>query len=323
MTNHEIGGFFELELPKVKCHYHHGLKLNTARSALYLILQECKPSKIYVPYYMCHVVLDVFKSLNVEYDFYNINKDLGIVERPVLKESEYLLYVNYFGVKDDYVTQLAGHFGAHLIVDNSQAFFSKMTENVKYYFYSARKFFGVADGAYLYGVEEDVLSGTGTDVSGSRMEHLLGRFEDRAVHYYSAYKKNDESLSHVGVRKMSKLTGHLLSLIDYETAMNARAANFEYLASRLNHLNGLSLFDAQISAPMSYPLLLAAPGLSEYLISNQVYVAKYWPELNDIVYEDEMVLVNCLIPLPIDHRYDITDMKRIVSLIFKFLESKQ
>ena len=95
-----------------------------------------------------------------------------------------------------------------------------------------------------------------------------------------------------------------------------RQRNFFYLHSELKHINRIENA-LPVSAPFVYPLLTDNEGLRDRLISNKIYVAKYWNEVLDRtqVSDVEKDLVNKMIPLPIDQRYTIADMKRIVGVI--------
>ena len=144
-----IGGYFELELPQ-KAEYHKSaLALNTGRNCLEYILRARGYKKVYLPYYSCEVLLEPFNKLDVEYCFYHINGSLELEQLVTLQDGEALLYINYFGLKQDYVASLSATYGKQLIVDNTQAFYAKPIKGIDT-FYSCRKFFGVADGAYLY-----------------------------------------------------------------------------------------------------------------------------------------------------------------------------
>lgn len=58
-------------------------------------------------------------------------------------------------------------------------------------------------------------------------------------------------------------------------------------------------------------------GLKQYLIRNQVFVATYWPNVLEWCKEGEVEyeMAKGIVHLPIDQRYNQTDMKRIVHLI--------
>jgi len=144
----ELGGYLELELNRNEEHHKTALSLNTGRNALELILRVRKYTKVYIPYYTCDVILEPFRKLNINYEFYSINKDLEPeFNYSLLRDNEGFLYVNYFGIKDDFIPVLAKHC-SNIITDNSQAFFCRPLKDIDT-FYSCRKFFGVPDGAYL------------------------------------------------------------------------------------------------------------------------------------------------------------------------------
>jgi hypothetical protein len=115
---------------------------------------------------------------------------------------------------------------------------------------------------------------------------------------------------------MSPLTTRLLGAIDYERAARRRRRNFDFLAEALGDRNRLSAW-SKAACPMIYPYLTDQPGLRAKLISAKIFVATYWPNL--FAWSDagefEHDLATNLLPLPIDQRYGIDDMKRIVSVL--------
>lgn len=144
----EIGGYFELELNKGKEYHCNAVRLNSGTKCLEYILRAKAYKKIFIPYYTCEVILRQCKKLGLDYEFYSIDFNLNPVFEKEVKGDEVFLYTNYFGIKDATVKNLAFKL-KNLIVDNAQAFFSSHIEGIDS-FYSARKFFGVPDGAYLY-----------------------------------------------------------------------------------------------------------------------------------------------------------------------------
>jgi len=204
----------------------------------------------------------------------------------------------------------------NLTIDNSQAFYSQSLPGVDT-FYSARKFFGVPDGAYL---NTDTLLNDSfeTDISYQRFEHLLGRADKGAEEFYAAFKKNDEVLSNQPIKQMSKLTQKLLSGINYNAIADIRKQNFNILHLHLQPSNLLTPNLELGAVPMIYPLLVSdGEQLKKKLIQNKVFVATYWPNVKDWVngncYEAE--LYANLIAIPIDQRYSDFELLKIVSLI--------
>ena len=315
----EIGGFFELELDKKTEYYSDATaKVNSGRNAINYILQATRAQKVYVPYFTCGTVIEPIITLGIEYVFYAINKDLEIVNivSSDLKENDKLIYINYFGIKNEYVDTLAREFGQKLIIDNTQAFFKKPIENTNNC-YSPRKFFGVADGGYVYSpVKLD--QHFEQEKSYDRCQALLGRTENDASEVYALYSKHNIEMCHRPLKMMSALTYKILSSIDYEKVKLKRERNFLYLHGQFAVINKLKILQEQIIGPMVYPLWIEKDGLRDFLIQNKVYVPTYWSEVIDYVDDLKLVDVNVvkyLLPIPIDQRYEIFDMQIIVTII--------
>ena len=296
-----IGGYFELELRKGEHHHKNALRLNTARNCFEYILRARKYTKVYIPYYTCDVLLEPLKKCNVDYVFYHINEQLEPVEAYQLQPHEAFLYTNYYGLKQRCVKRLALQYGKQLIVDNAQAFFAEPLEGIDT-FYSARKFFGVADGAYLY-IDKLLGKELEQDQSYQRMSHLLMRADIGAEAGYADFRHNDDSLIGQPIKRMSNLTEKILCSIDYESVKLLRRSNYELLSKQLQITNGVYLPLDSDAVPMVYPYLSDDDSLRQHLINNRVYVATYWPNIANWCKEDnaEYVLFKRLVPLPIHH----------------------
>lgn len=298
-----VGGYFSLELPLVEEYHKDALRLNTGRNCLEYILQSRGYKKVYLPYYICSVVLEPFEKLGVQYVFYHVDERLELKDNLSVKAGEALLYVNYFGLKQRYVEHLAEQYGTSLIIDNTQAFYAKPVKGIDT-FYSCRKFFGVSDGAYLY--TDKLLGGEfEQDESYDRMSHLLRRIDLGAESGYDDFRKNDDRLSGQPIRRMSRLTHRLMRGIDYEGVANRRRANYRLLESELGESNKIILDLEDDAVPMVYPYLTSVEGLRERLIADKVFVACYWPDVLDWVNEAsfEYCLASQMLPLPVDQRY--------------------
>jgi len=312
-----IGGYFEIELDQKHEFHLDALKVNTGRNALEYILKANNYVKIYIPFYTCDVILEPIIKLNISYEFYSINSKLEpIFNFNDIGDKEAFLYTNYYGVKDNFVNELSRNC-KNLIIDNAQSFFSRPIKGVDS-FYSARKFFGVPNGAYLYsnntiegGLERDI-----SPIQGVR--HLIMRAEYGPEEGYKYFLSNEESLINNPIKKMSKLTQKILKSINYNKVINIRKMNFNYLLKNLNTDNELKFESNDIQVPMIYPFLRKNNDrLFKRLIENKVFVAKYWPNVKVWAGKDsfEYFLAENTLALPIDHRYNIEDMARIIKLI--------
>ena len=317
MTNHHksIGGYFGLELPQGAEYHGNAIALNTGRNCLEYILRARDYRRVYLPLYSCDVLLEPFGKLGIDYTFYHINEHLELAEDIILGDGEALLYVNYYGLKQRHVETLAERYGKRLIVDNTQAFYARPIEDIDT-FYSCRKFFGVADGAYLY-CDKPLDIDLERDRSWDRMTHLLKRVDISPEAAYADFTRQDELLKGNPMRTMSTLTRRIMMSIDYPQASDKRRENFTVLDSALKHRNAIALPMDSDAVPMVYPFLTTDPGLRQRLIDNKVYVATYWPNVKEWGGHDtlEYTLSCNLLPLPVDQRYGTEDMKRILQLI--------
>lgn len=299
-----IGGYFELELRKGEHYHKDALRLNTARNCFEYILRARKYTKVYIPYYTCEVMLEPLKKCNVDYVFYHINEQLEPIEETYqLQPTEAFLYTNYYGLKQRCVERLAEQYGKQLIVDNAQAFFAEPLEGIDT-FYSARKFFGVADGAYLY-TDAQLDMELEQDQSYQRMAHLLMRADIGAEAGYSEFRKNDDSLINNPMRLMSNLTEKILCSIDYESAKQLRRSNYMQLNEQLSAKNGIHLTLDEDAVPMVYPYLTNDDNLRQRLIDDRIFVATYWPNVEGNLKNYEAQIKENLIPLPISQNYEL------------------
>ena len=314
-----IGGYFELENRFESEYYPNLIRLNTGRNCLEYILRARDYKKVYLPEYSCDAIMEPILKLGLEYEKYAITKQLEPEKLIHPKENEAFLAINYFGLKGRYMTYLTRRLH-NLIIDNSQAFFEVPLKGFDT-FYSARKFFGVADGAYL-STDNAPYMEFKQEVSWKRSEHLLRRLENGPNDGYRAFKRNEEYLQGKEIKLMSDLTYRILSGIDYSAVKGRRNRNFQYLHLKLKNLNGLSFNDSDIDGPMVYPFYVENDDLREELIQQNVYVASYWPNILEKMESDklEYKLAKYLIPLPIDQRYGLLDMDRMCKLITSFLQ---
>lgn len=318
-----IGGYFELadyEEGGVFPHQN-GILLNTGRNALEYILRSIGEVKhIYLPYYTCEVVLEPIEKLRIPYTFYHINRQFEMVDDIQPQEGEFIIANNYFGIKDAYIQQLAERYGDRLIVDCAQAFFAKPIPDIKC-FYSTRKYVGVADGgvAYLGNLSDGDVEVTEIERSDDHDSHLLKRKQFGAEAGFADYQANEKKLDNQLIRLISVNTKWILDHIDYDKVIARRRENFQYLHKALAEKNQLQLpaFDT-FACPMVYPYMVKSDrNIRKLLIDNKIFVATYWPnELEWCKPEDwEYALAERTVFVPIDQRYGIEEMQRIVEII--------
>jgi len=314
-----IGGFlpYDTLFSEKSTSLKNKIMLSSGRSSLYVILTTTKPSKVYLPYYICDEILRPLQYLNINFEFYSINKSLEINSLPELKQDEYFLYVNYFDLKPEYIKILYSNYKSNLIIDNTQAYFSNIGCPT-FSFNSARKFFGIPDGSELTSPEQVIL--TELPENQPSTEYLKNKSEgnhDLAFIQYRAYE--DQISFHP--RKISRISKNILQKLDYNQISTRRKSNYQIIKNNLENLNELSLnFDMKNDVPLYYPFLVKSHTLRKKLLSKNIFTPILWDDViarNISNYRWEKYLATNLIPLPIDQRYDSDTINDMSQLIFE------
>ena len=235
-----------------------------------------------------------------------------------MKSGEYFFYINYFGLKRSFIEQLRENYGNRLLIDNTHDFFAR-DSRVYYSFNSARKFFGVSDGAFLYGpkCEVDIKQLTRFNKSDNTPNTL--RLNKDYENAFTAYQKYEESLG-CEVNRISTNSERILKGIDYVKIRKTRRANFKFLHAKLKEKNIFKLESLGCQDPFCYPFL---PINNINIIAfhqERLFIPRLW---QDIIYRKlkvskfERSLCEDLLPIPIDHRYSEDQLGRIVRLVNK------
>ena len=310
-----IGGYFELELQRERPFMYDGAqKYQSARSAFLALLRAAKPKRVWMPHYICDVMLAPVRAFGAEICFYSLDQQLGIADDITLAGTDLLLYVNYFGVCSGQVEKVLARFNPfQVVLDFSQAFFAK-PQNCLATIYSPRKFFGLPDGGLLFtplSMEPPAAIDEGSE---NRTRHLIARLGGAVELGYVDYKLAEATLNEIEPKRMSQLSERIFGAIDFDAVRARRNENFNTLHAYLSQKNGLDMDLKNVNGPMCYPYLSDSFMPRTALLADRVFIPTYWPDVltrPDIpVFEDE--LVKKMHPLPCDQRYCEKDMTRIM-----------
>lgn len=321
----EYGGYLPIEFAQGTPYYkgEHIVALNSGRYAIAYALKHLKWNLVYLPFYLCSTVEETIKKelpwLQIRY--YHIAKNF-LPEDLILKENEGILLVNYFGMlPDSTIYSILQQYHFRVLVDNTQSFFSKPIDKVCQV-YSCRKFFGVADGAYVIGgniLQHPVPAST----SSLYALHLLLSYEHGTDYSYHLNKENEECLGICGIQAMSRLTSSMLNVVDYNHVQEIRLKNIKTLHKILSSVNEITL--PELRPALYYPFLFRSKVLREKLIQRKIYIPQLWKEveLNSDASLWERTLSRYLCPLPIDQRYSTDDMETIGKQILQFIKNQK
>ena len=277
-----------------------------------------RPSRAWVPFYICDAALQAFSATAVAVEPYGIDEAFEPILPPGAPAAgECLIYVNYFGLKSAKAASLIAAHGDRVIVDDTQAFFATGYPGA-WSFNSARKFFGVPDGGYVYGAG---LSDAGYPRPAHvACEHLVNRLLGDQELAFTQYRENEARVT-ATICRMSLLSERLLSGVDYPAVRERRLGNFAALHDALGARNCLTpvLSPQDAEVPYCYPLLSSTPVPWSTLWNQGVFAPRLWAELpgrpNARHFARESMLADRLLPLPIDHRYGAEDIVRLTRVV--------
>lgn len=310
----EYGGYIELEIFHGKLFHEKAIALNCGRGALEYLCEAKKIKKLYLPYFLCSSVPNLCKKVGVEYSYYRIDKDFKPLFQQKLDNDEWLYVVNFYGQLDNnYLHSLKQTFD-RIIVDNAQSYFQLPADGVDT-LYTCRKYFGVADGAFLY-TDTRLDREIPRDESFERMHFLLGRYEHSANEFYGEYVANNKLFATEPIKKMSKLTENLLRGVNYDAVAQKRQENFDCLNAALGNINELKL--KSVYGAFMYPLLIKdGAAIRKILQKEKIYIPTLWPNVMEECDQNslEYRYAADILPVPVDQRYDKEDMKYLVEVI--------
>ncbi len=320
--NEEIGGYIELELPSGHEYHNDALKFNTGRNAFCFYLLKNKIKEIYIPIYICDSITDVLSKAKINYKFYNIDENFTPLIAAKDVGETYILLVNYFGICENVVKESIKKF-KNVVADYTHAFFSNQ-EGKTPTFYSPRKFFGVADGGYLYAEKLDNVK-MEEDDSAQRYMARLVRIESGSREGYFIFRNTEQLLSRAKILRMSTLTQNVLASIRYDMVWEKRESNFKYLHKNLKKYNKLNIDVDSVHGPMIYPFLSQDENLRSYLIESGIFIPHYWPEVLTRTKKDtfENFMSTNMCGLPIDQRYSRAEMDKIIELVSDYIRTIQ
>jgi dTDP-4-amino-4,6-dideoxygalactose transaminase len=320
--------------------------LDGGQSSLHYIykgLSLAKDEYILMPSYLCPSMIIGLERLNINYDFYNINKDLSIDTNSIdelMKDKKIraVLFVNYFGFYHreetlNYLKSLKKK-GLVLIEDAVQMLWFNKAKNFigDFVFNSYRKFLPV-DGSALLGKRlsvdiSDEESGYAKTVSEARL--LKTSFikdasceEENFLKLYS--KAEHEYYENIVPRKMIFKNKEILNNCDLVSIKEIRIKNFKFLEKELQAVKEIEPLFKSINikeAPLGFAVFAKnRDELRSFLRKYSIFAPVHW-NLNGEVwatnYKDSLFVSNNILTIPIDQRYDYKDMLKIVELIKEF-----
>ncbi len=328
--------------------------------ALYSIEKEYPDisKKCFMPAYMCDTVFIPFVQRGWELVFYHIGKDMKAdeaeLEMLLATEHSGVFFLHaYYGVDTwkelrpfiaNYQKQ-----GLLLMEDVTQSYYLNIDAEADYIVGSLRKWYPVPDGGFVTSnhtlypdcVEKDetlplermdmqikkwnYLKAAGeVTLDENRKQELLKDKQE----YLGVNRMLEERLDgFTKITDISDVSGGLLQCVNEKECEQRRNENCRILLEGLSNRKsilpviGEELADA---SPLYFPVYMTQrEELQSYLRERDIYVPVLWPigeENAPHLNEDEEYIYSHIVAIPLDQRYGIEDMERIVAVISEYEE---
>lgn len=319
----ETGSFIELQLPKGRERYSQtkGIaRLNTGRAAIWHAFRVTGAKRIWLPIYQCDTVREFLERKGVsDIKYYHLDKDFNPTDL-FAEDDDAVLLVNYYGIMSRERMRILAQSHKYAIIDNCQGLFCDPIEGAMNV-YSARKFVGVPDGAYVIGecaerYTDEYEQGYSSDTAAFLLMRIEYGCEGKG---YEARSINEHRVDTEDIKLMSKLTHSLLDAEDYENNRRKRRENFAYIHEKLGGINKIdpTRFYDDDTVPMVYPLVVEDDELINRLYAAKHFQGHWWSYICDEQPENtfEYWLSRYVIPITIDQRYGRTELDFLAEVI--------
>jgi hypothetical protein len=341
-----VGGMFGLELigangyssikPGTALFEQPQCLLATARSAVNLLARTLRPPTLWLPSYICGVVIVAARAAGARMRFYAVDDSLKISDNKWLAEiqpGDLVIFADYFGFDTwrSYGAEVSA-CGARIAEDACQAMLNKdFSQYSDYIIVSPRKFVGVPDGGIL-------LAGKSTQVPAadfpaapaewllrSTKASILRSQFDRYGGDRNWFKMFQwvEANGPIEPCRMSDLSAAILRAVDWKTIKKRRRRNYEFLSSELGELAIFPDLPRGV-VPLGFPIRLRKRDqVRRSLFKERIYPAVHW-DIHDFVpaeFASSHRLAREIMTLPCDQRYGRDEMQRMVSKLKRYISA--
>lgn len=323
--------------------------LSTGRSSIefaIISIEERKPElkKVAVlPSFTCDTVFEPFLKRGYEVYYYPIERDLTttsdtILEKTLQHDASIVLFHRYFGFDtlDRQVDRMCGilrGLGKYTIEDCTQCLYSDISRaDSDYTVGSIRKWTGTPDGGFIVGLKaklNNIPVSYDVDLEKAKIEASYSKYRFLFEHQgdkgemLAMYRRAEDILDNQAeIYAISEMSVMVQADLNKQELIRKRRENFEILGNKLtSHIKPVFKLGRNKEVPLYFPVLVEdRAALQKHLVNNAIYAPVVWPK-------DDKQPKQCngaenayqhLLCIPIDQRYDIDDMNRIVEVINGF-----
>lgn len=294
-----------------------------------------------IPPFTCHTVIEPFLAKGYEVKTFHTNCNLMATANDILMSAKecnagIVLYHRFFGVdtiKDlNAILPELKQMGVVVIEDCTQNLYSTYKKSDADYFVgSIRKWCGVPDGGFAVckdGQFENKPTTMDAELQEAKKEASLQKYEylfkgkgEKQV-FLSRDREAEDLLDNQSKYfAISDLSAAIQTHLNVEELCEKRRKNFRVIAEGLKEIKGIKVIFDQLAddeVPLYCPILCENRSLVQpLLVKNAVFAPVVWPKADCCpeVDADADYLYDHILCIPIDQRYDMDDMERIVNIL--------
>lgn len=323
--------------------------MSTGRSATRLVLQTVEERNpdikkvALLPPFTCHTVFEPFIDFGYEIHTMPVNMNLrtsaeDIVRCQTICGAGVVLVHRYYGFNTlsgfDQAEKTLHENGVIVIEDCTQCLYSNFAiSDADYVVASIRKWCGVPDGGFAICKEgcfthkpnhtDEKMVETKRIASELKYQFLFDGKGDKQT-FKAKYREGEEFLDNqTDYYAIGELSAAVQANLDVELLKKKRRANYKVLMEGFQNKAGVKvIFDTLPGdvVPLYFPILVDDRDvLQDLLADNDIYAPVVWPKADNCPAIDETaeMIYEKILCIPIDQRYDVDDMQRIVNVINK------
>jgi len=323
--------------------------MSTGRSATKLVLKIIEERNhdiqkvVLLPSFTCHTVFEPFMDYGYQIHTMPLYAKFTTSAEDILYYQEkynasVVLVHRYYGFDTlpgfNKVVEILQKKGVVVIEDCTQCLYSSFPiSNADYVVASIRKWCGVPDGGFVICKEGTIPS---KPISSDMQMVEAKRIASELKYKYLFEGKGDKPAFKAKYREaeslldnqkefftIGNLSASIQAELDVELLKKKRRDNYEVLLGGLQNNEGIRIiFDSLPDdvVPLYFPILLDnREAMQDLLADNDIYAPVVWPKADNSPSIDDVakMIYEKILCIPIDQRYDVEDMQRIVEVINK------
>lgn len=326
--------------------------LSSGRAAILYAIKDIKKIKrkknliAIIPSFTCETVLNPFLNENIETYVYDINENLEI---DLMKLSNQINLINpdivlihrYYGFETvkgiNSIIQKYKNSECVFIEDRTQCLFSNIISlDVDYIIGSFRKWAALPDGGFCIKINDsfsfdnipqysdDYLVEKKMKAFQQKKQYMINDIGEKKI-FLNSYRMAEAILDEErDFFSMSDVSKNILEAWDIKNLREKRRNNYSYVYSKIKCNSHIKCITKElIDSVVPLYLVIRSQRRNELQIilrNNDIFAPIVWPKPDRIPTVSKIVdeIYNEVLCLPIDQRYGIDDMKRMVEIVKEF-----